>query len=161
MATSVRMEGIDELVQKLEAVKYDVRFKGGRFALRKAAQVVRNAARRNAQAIDDPETAAAIHKNISERWGSKRFKASGDLAFRVGVLGGARITKSRPKGSDPAGPGGDTRYWAYVEFGTERSRAQPFMRRALEESAQAATNEFIQQYQKALDRAIKRAAKGK
>jgi len=153
------MTGVDELVARLESVKYDVKYKGGRFALRKAAQVVRDAAKSNAQGIDDPETASAIYKNITERWGSKTFKRTGDLSFRVGVLGGARITKKAPKGSQPVGPGGDTRYWAYVEFGTERSRAQPFMQRALQQNAQAATDMFIRQYSIAIDRALKKAAK--
>ena len=48
-----------------------------------------------------------------------------------------------------------------VEFGTEHSRAQPFMRPALSQNIGAATDEFIKQYDKALDRAIKKAAKVK
>lgn len=154
---AVRMTGVDELVKKLEALKYDMRFKGGRFALRRAAQVVRKAAQQNAMQIDDPSTSAAIYKNITERWGSKVYKRTGDLAFRVGVLGGARITKKQPKGSLPVGPGGDTRYWAYVEFGTERTAAKPFMQRALADNAQAATDAFIQSYSLAIDRALKKA----
>jgi HK97 gp10 family phage protein len=155
----VKMNGVDELSARLDALTYDLKFKGGRAALRKAAQLVRDAAKQNAKGIDDPETAAAIHKNITERWGSKRFKRTGDLAFRVGVLGGANITKKNPKGTLPGGPGGDTRYWAYVEFGTENTPAQPFMQRALEENAQAATDQFIESYNKAIDRILAKTRK--
>src|SRR5690554_8071506 len=122
------LTGLDGLLGKLESVKYETKRKGGRAALRKAAQVVRAAAEANAKRIDDPKTAAEISKNIALRWNGRLFKRTGDLGFRVGVLGGARIPKSKPKGSDPGGPGGDTRYWAFVEFGTEDTRAQPFMR---------------------------------
>ena len=38
----------------------------------------------------------------------------------------------------------------------DNAPAQPFARRALSENIQAATDEFINQYNKALDRAIKR-----
>lgn len=151
--------GLDSLLGKLEAVKYETKRKGGRAALRRAAQVIRATAQANAKRIDDPETAADISQNISLRWNGRVFKRTGDLAFRVGVLGGARIPKSKPKGSDPGGPGGDTRYWAFVEFGTEDAMAQPFMRPALEQSVDQVTNTFVTEYEKALDRAIKRAAK--
>ena len=151
--------GLDSLLGKLESVKYETKRKGGRAALRRAAQVIRAAAQANAKRIDDPETAADISQNISLRWNGRVFKRTGDLAFRVGVLGGARIPKSKPKGSDPGGPGGDTRYWAFLEFGTEDTRAQPFMRPALEQSVDQVTNTFVTEYEKALDRAIKRAAK--
>ena len=151
--------GLGNLLAKLESIQYETKRKGGRAALRKAAQLVRAAAVDNALRIDDPETAAAIHSNIAVRWNGRRFKKSGELAFRIGVLGGARITKAKPKGKDPSGPGGDTRYWAFVEFGTEDAAAQPFMRNALSENISAATDVFVSEYEKAIDRAIKRAAK--
>lgn len=158
-AVEFQIEGLDSLLGKLEAITYDVKRKGGRYALRKAAQVVAAKAKDNAARIDDPETAESIPKNISLRWNGRLFKRTGDLGFRVGVLGGARIPKSRPKGSDPGGPGGDTRYWAFVEFGTEKARAQPFMRSALADHISEVTNTFVTEYEKAIDRAIKRAQK--
>ena len=169
---SVKMTGIDELNKKLEGLKYDVQKKGGRFALRKAAQLVRDAAKQNALSLDDPESSEVIAKNIVERWSSPFNKATGDLKFRVGVLGGAlgkaagdtlglygdKATKSTKKrGSVAAGPGGDTRHWAYLEFGTERAAARPFFQRSLSENAQKATDVFIDQFGRAIDRALKKA----
>jgi hypothetical protein len=70
--------------------------------------------------IDDPTTAEVIAKNVSVRWSSKRFNSTGDLAFRVGVLGGARqygntkenvrkgrVGASYKTGGDKGNPGGD------------------------------------------------------
>lgn len=153
---TVTMHGIEELIAKLDAVTYDAKRKGGRFALRKAAQVIEKALKRNAAAIDDPNTPEDIAKNVAIRFSNRTFKATGDLKFRVGILGGASRDKA------PAGlPGGKTFFWRHLEFGTEKTRAQPFARRSLEDNIGAATSEFISQYKKAIDRAIRKASKGK
>jgi HK97 gp10 family phage protein len=159
MADSVEfsLTGLDSLLGKLEAVSYDVKRKGGRSALRKAAQAIRDAAKQNAARIDDPETAANISANIVERWNGRLFKRTGDLGFRVGVMGGAGGNKS---GAELSGlPGGDTRHFRHVEFGPEYVRAQPVMRPALEENIGLATDVFLREFEKNVDRAIKRAAK--
>jgi len=149
--------GLAEVLGKFEAIEYDLKKKGGRFALRKAAQLVRNKARQNAEAIDDPETDANIAKNIVERWSGRTFKRTGDLMFRVGVMGGAG---GNAKSSALEGlPGKDTRHWRYKEFGTEDIAATPFMRRALADNITAAINEFGDQYEKKMNRAIKAAKK--
>ncbi|MCY1370928.1 phage protein, HK97 gp10 family [compost metagenome] len=46
-----------------------------------------------------------------------------------------------------------------MEFGTEKARAQPFMRSALADHISEVTNTFVTEYEKAIDRAIKRAQK--
>lgn len=149
------MTGLGPLLSKLESISQETKFKGGRFAMRKAAQIVRDAAKVNAQAIDDPATATNIAANIVERFSPKRFKANGDIMFRVGVLGGAG--GNLPSTALDSLPGKDSRHWRYKEFGTEKMPAEPFMRRALEENISAATNEFVEQYEKVIDRAIKAA----
>ncbi len=157
-----KLEGLDSLLAKLESISYDLKRKGGRSSLRKAAQVVQKAAQSEAARVDRSQTPESMQRNITLRWSSKVFKATGDLAFRVGVLGGAqRVAKSvgEFKGSGKSNPGGDTWYWRHVEFGTSKMKARPFMRPALEGNQDKATNTFIMEYGKAIDRAIKRAAK--
>lgn len=149
--------GVEELLGKLDEVSQDVKKKGGRFALRKAAQVIRDAAKEGARRVDDPDTPANIAENIVERWSARRFKQTGDLMFRVGVLGGAGGNLSAEKLS--GNPGGDTRHWRYVEFGTEDTAADPFMRPAMDNNVEAAMDAFLTNYEKALDRAIRRAKK--
>lgn len=149
---SVKMTGVDELNKKLAGLKYDVQKKGGRFALRKAAQVVRDAARQNAQAVDDSETGRSIAKNITEKWNGRLNKQTGDLGFRVGVSGGAKL----PKNNADEGAGGPTPHWRLLEFGTEKMAARPFFAKALPENAQKATDTFIKQMGVAIDRALKK-----
>lgn len=176
-----KLTGLEDLQAKLKEVAEDVRFKGGRFALRKAAQVVRDKARENASRVDDPKTQEEISRNIVERFSSRMFRRTGNLGFRIGVLGGARAEEQKAKakterrrarlgqssldelgeiaGAGKGNPGGDTFYWRFLEYGTSKMPAQPFMRPAIEQTAQQATDEFVKQYDKALARAIKRAKK--
>lgn len=156
MADSIEfaLEGIDGLVGKLEAISYDMKRKGGRSALRKAAQVVANKAKEGAERLDDPETGRSIAANIALRWNGRLFKVSGDLGFRVGVLHGAVL-----KNGGDLSANSPTPHWRLLEFGTAKMAAQPFMRKALADNISEVTNTFITEYKKAIDRAIKRAAK--
>lgn len=148
------LQGIDSLVAKLEAVSYDMKRKGGRSALRKAAQLVADKAKENASRLDDPETGRSIAKNIALRWNGRLFKQSGNLGFRVGVLHGAVL-----KNGGDLSANSPTPHWRLLEFGTEKMAASPFMRRALADHISEATQAFVSSYEKAIDRAINRAAK--
>ena len=180
MANSVSytVSGLDDILAKLKTVTHDVRYKGGRASLRKGAQVVLDQARTNASRVDDPKTPEEIAANLVMRWSPNRFKRTGDLMFRVGVLGGARRASAKEAlksarrrtrlgkislaqlgevaGKGKGNPGGDTYYWRYLEFGTASARAQPFMRPAMTQVGQQPLDTFAKEYNKALDRAIKR-----
>lgn len=151
--------GIEELLGKLDEVSDDIKIKGGRFALRKAAQKLRDQVKMNADRVDDPESDARISDNVVERFSARLFKRTGNLGFRVGVMGGAGGNK--PAEAFAGLPGGDTRHWRFLEFGTAKMPAKPFMRPAIDQAGQDIVNEFSAQYIKALDRAIKRARRGR
>lgn len=146
--------GLDGLLGKLSAVSVDVRHKGGRAALRKAAQVVVRKAKEGAERIDDKATGRSISDNIALRWNGRLFKRTGDLGFRIGVLHGAVL-----KDGGDLSTNAPTPHWRLIEFGTEKMPAAPFMRPALAESISEVTNTFVTEYEKAIDRAIRRAAK--
>lgn len=154
---SYTMEGLPELLGKLDTVTDDMKYKGGRFALRRAAQVIRDQAKQNASKIDDPRSAADIEANIVERWNGRLFRRTGALGFRIGVRGGAGGNK--PASAFAGLPGGDTRHWRQQELGNSNHPAQPFMRPAVDQAGQQAVDTFINEYGKALDRAIRRARK--
>ena len=156
---SFKLEGMDEVLGRLKELDHDVKYRGGRFALRKASNLIAAKAKENAKGIDDPRSAADISKNIAVRWSNRTFKSTGDLKFRVGVMGGAGGSAKTEQLSGL--PGGDTRHFRHVEFGTEHARAQPFLRRALSENINAAIAEFAKEFPKAIDRALKRAKKAK
>ena len=148
------LTGLDSLLGKLESVTDDVKRKGGRYALRKAAQIVAEKAKEGARRVDDSATGRSIADNVAIRWNGRLFKRTGDLGFRVGILHGAVLRNGGDLSANSPTP-----HWRLLEFGTEKMRAQPFMRSALADNISAVTDEFVRQYGLALDRALKRAAK--
>lgn len=149
-----KLTGVDELLGKLESITDDMKRKGGRAALRKAANVIANRAKANARRLDDPETGRSIADNIAVRWNGREFKRSGNLGFRIGVLHGAVLKRHPDKAKNAPTP-----HWRLLEFGTENMRAQPIMRPAAENGAEEAMNTFVEEYGKSIDRAIARSAK--
>lgn len=146
--------GLDSLLGKFESISYDLKRKGGRSSLRKAAQLVAGKMKEGAEKIDDPETGRSIANNVAIRWNGKLFKSTGDLGFRIGVLHGAVL-----KNGGDTSANSPTPHWRLIEFGTEKMRAQPFARKALADNISQATDTFVTEYEKAIDRAIKRTAK--
>ena len=146
--------GVEALLGKLSSVSDDLRRRGGRAALRRAGNVIVEKAKANAARIDDPLTGRSIAANVAMRWNGRLFKTTGNLGFRIGVLHGAVLKKHPDLGENAPTP-----HWRLIEFGTENVRAQPFMRPAAESSVGEGVNVFATEYEKAIDRAIKRAAK--
>ncbi|MCY1397749.1 phage protein, HK97 gp10 family [compost metagenome] len=149
--------GLDSLLGKLDELSYDVKRKGGRSSLRKAAQIVVNHAKQNAAGLDDANTGRSIADNVAMRWNGRLNKRTGDLGFRVGVLHGAVLPKKGETAETTANA--PTPHWRLLEFGTEKMRAQPFMRSALADHISEVTGTFVSEYEKSIDRALRRARK--
>ncbi|MDC5446095.1 HK97 gp10 family phage protein [Acinetobacter baumannii] len=164
MATPIH--GLDGVTAKMRAIGDSKTVKKlARKAAREAINIVRDAARANAKAIDDKDSPAKIWKNIVSRSGKTLNKNA--VRERVGVLGGASfgdgkttiITKKEYKNF--VGPinsstvigltGGDTRHWRWIEFGTSEQAARPFMRPALSENTDKVTDKFVQSFRRELD----------
>lgn len=172
--------GLGDLQLILKTVSEEISVKATNTAGRKAAQLIARAAAANALRLDDPETGEQIAKNIwlggakypGVRKKSKRSTPKYAIAYRVGVAGGAkqyantaenrrkrRAGKKYETLGDKKNPGGDTFYWRFLEFGTENSKATPFLRPAMQENIQAATNVFVSEYRMAIDKQIAKRAK--
>ena len=155
-----KMKGFDDLLKNIEIMKTEAGLKGARTAGRKAAIVIRDAAISNAQQIDDPQTSEDISKNIVVQVG-KSFKHTGDVTFRVGVMGGAKTFKEKLGKKDKQNPGGNTSYWRHIELGTSKVSARPFMLPALRDNIGKATQVFIDEYDKILERTAAKLKKAK
>lgn len=152
----VRLEGADEAIERLKTVSRVVRTRATRRALGKAAALVRKAARQNALRVDDPETGRRIADNIGQRVRSGYARSTGDQMVSVGVLSKrGRI----PRGNPDEGRRGNTPHWHLIELGTATAKAQPYLRPALSENVQAATNEFGRTLNAEIDRAVSQVKK--
>lgn len=163
MANEFQIQGLDEVLAKMRALGPGLAAKGARTAMRKAANVVRDAAKANAAKLDRPETPLRIADNIAVQFSAKTLKTTGDVMMRVGVRGGAKqysnTRENRGKGrvGTEYAIGGSTFYWRFLEFGTSKMPARPFMRPALQENIGRATDVAVVELNKALDRLAKKA----
>lgn len=160
---TVNVEGLEPLMKRMSVLPKNLQKRGLAAAARKGAAVIRDAAKKNAQSIDDPETANQIAKNIAVQTSARQGKRVGGAVARVGVRGGAKKTAPVKRTlqerlfrentePDKGNPGGDTWYWRFVEFGTSRTRAQPFLRPAGEQSRQPAFDATAVELEKQLEK---------
>ncbi len=149
MTVEVNIEGLDEVQEKLKRLSNPRLIKNAaRRSMRKAMTIVRDSARNAAKGIDDPETAEKIWKNIAIAAGKTRNPS--EVVMRVGVRGGASFSNKNP----PNTPGGDTRHWRWLEFGSAHNPPTPFMRPALQNNIQAVTNSFAENFNREIDKEL-------
>ena len=156
------LKGVDELIKRLQKTQLEVVEKVAPRALKKAADLVADEARRRAELIDDPSSPESIAKNIIVQKSGKRQTRPDSIKYRVGVRGGgkpsdeektpAEKTDKPKKGKET---GGDTWYWRLLEFGTIKMEAKPFMRPAIAAKEQEAAAVFISTFKELLDKTVK------
>ncbi|MBF6763337.1 hypothetical protein FY524_12825 [Acinetobacter baumannii] len=145
----VKIEGLDEVLRKMGVLKDKRKIRNAAMrAARKGMNVVRDAARQNAKAIDDPETSEKIFKNIKVSAG--RMKDKSQVLMRVGVDGGASFSNPTPKPTS----GGDTRHFRWVEFGSAHQPATPFLRPALSQNIENVTSRFVKSFNDEIDKEL-------
>lgn len=142
MANEFRIEGLDGVLRKMRSLSPKLQKKGAVAAVRKGANIVRDDARRRAKEFDDPATKESIARNIVTQVNNRLGKRVGGVALRVGVRGGARVSP------DNVG------YWRFLEFGTSKAQAQPFMRPALESNVDQATTAIVTELNRQLDEVL-------
>jgi HK97 gp10 family phage protein len=140
-----RIDGAEAIVKKLKALPAKLQDAAGKRSARRAMAIVRSAARAGAQRLDDPTTGESIARNVYLQQSRRQSARVGGVVMRVGIIGGAR------KGGPGGGPGGDTFYWRFIELGTEKKAARPFLRPALEGNAGAVAQTLIAELNRELD----------
>lgn len=136
-------KAVDDMIAKMAMLGDKYAKNATRRALNRGAAPIRDQARQNAAAVDDPLTPETIAKNIVIRNGRTRIKT--DVKTRVGVLGGARNMEKYGEftAGGKANPGGDTWYWRFLEFGTRMMSPRPFMRAAMMSEQVTAYNNIV------------------
>ncbi|MDC4667539.1 HK97 gp10 family phage protein [Acinetobacter baumannii] len=155
MATQIH--GLDDALRKMRAIGNEKTVKRiARKAMRQAMNIVRDEARQKVKRLDDPTTPEKIWKEVVVQNGRSRNKNA--LVMRVGVRGGARIPYTNNAQNRRSGRVGKTYqsdgrvfYWRFLELGTSRQPATPFLRPALYENIEQVTDKFVQVFKFELD----------
>lgn len=127
------LKGVDDAIERLTQLPEKVQRSSVRRAARAAMKIVRDDAVDRANQIDDPNTPRNTADFIVIREGTIKGRREGGIVMRVGVMGGARYDKNSPNPTQ----------WRFIELGTEHSRAQPFMRPALDNNVPDVIQTFI------------------
>ncbi|MCO7575348.1 MULTISPECIES: HK97-gp10 family putative phage morphogenesis protein [Pseudomonas chlororaphis group] len=148
---TARLQGLKPVTDKMLGLAPKLRRKGLRKAARQAMNIVRDDAKSRAKAIDDPETAEKIWKNIVTQESGKQGRREGGVVMKVGIRGGAGANQHSKDAS--GNPGGDTRHWRYIEFGTQYTPPAPFMRPSFSQNLGAVTDRFVSVFSLEIDAA--------
>lgn len=159
---SVKVSGVPELQRRIGALKQKIATREVKRATRAGAQKIADAARENAYMFDNPATAENVAANVAVQFGSIYTRQTGDVMYRVGVLGGAKnpgaerfeYAARRLSGSGEL-PGGETWYFRLLEFGASTVEAKPFLRDAADRASGAAAEEVATVLEQGLDRAVR------
>ena len=125
----VRIEGLDNLKRKLAEVPKAMRKRVLRTALAAGAREVRDVAKRNAPvmtlgtSLKAPYRKPGTVKQAIRVRTSKADRRAGD----VGVFVNVRPAKAGQRGAKNPN---DPFYWRFLEFGTKKMPAKPFLQRA-------------------------------
>lgn len=152
MAEQVKIHGLSELKRALKRLPKEMQKKELQRSLRPAANLVRYVARANApvgqsfhrkiRGKDWDHYSGTLRDNIVVRREKKKFQRN-QAQLRIGVLSGSRV-------EDGAW------YWRFVEFGTSKQPARPFLVPAFESTKYGLSEMIKHSLRKGIDRQTKR-----
>lgn len=160
MADTIKVEGLDDIVARLRALPTAISGKNGgpvRKALAKAAQLVRDDARNHAPVGET----GMLKENIIMYRDRNPQDIGATEHYRVGVrkIKLTRKVKNLLRKVARAGTSikiaEDVYYWRFVEFGTSKMKARPFLRPAFDNNKGAINDTFIETLSAGIDKAVK------
>jgi HK97 gp10 family phage protein len=138
---SVKIEGLEGIKQAMKDISNEVNKRIARSATLAGSQIVKEAAIKNA-----PVLTGNLKKNIILKRNTNTNLTS---EFLVTVRQGKRTKKQITQGL------GDAFYAKFVEYGTVKMAAQPFIRPAFDNNKEAAANAIIERLKTGIARATK------
>ena len=158
MAETIKVHGLQELSQTLMKLPAELEKRVIMGALRAAGQTIRKEAMARAPILQEPDPrrrAGTLRKSISVR------RVKGKVAVYVGVFGlsGKRMAAFKAGGGTKgANNPDDPYYWKWVEYGTKKMAARPFLRPAFEAKKFEAIRLFEAYMKKRLDKEVRKVA---
>ena len=169
----VKVEGVDELIRVLKAMPEKIRKKAVADQLKKAANLIRDDAKQRAPVLQGQipknRTRGLVKRKISTR-PSKYARKDGDVGYFVGVrpAPGAKFKTKKALGfkykiqkrASQRGANSplDPFYWRFLEFGTAKMPARPFLQSAAKAKGSDAIRMFIRESVAAINRLDRKGA---
>lgn len=146
---TTRVDGLKELGERMKALSFEVNNRASRAATRAAARVVQAEAIRRAAPLKDTGNLerSIITRAIAK--GKTPLTSEAHVTVRTGKVSRRERAAARKKG---VAARVDAYYWRFLEFGTVKMAARPFMRPALDASRQAAIEAMAESLRKAIAR---------
>lgn len=141
---TVKLEGVDALNKALAEATKQIRTKAVRSALRKAGQVISKEAKQAAPVLSAPTKTrkpGTVKKAIAVR-ASKFARQAGNEGVFINVRP-LRGSRQKTLGKAGAKNPNDPFYWRFLEFGTAKMKARPFLSPAAESKGNEAIKTFM------------------
>lgn len=141
---TVKLEGVDALNKALAEATKQIRTKAVRSALRKAGQVISKEAKQAAPVLSAPTKTrkpGTVKKAIAVR-ASKFARQAGNEGVFINVRP-LRGSRQKTLGKAGAKNPNDPFYWRFLEFGTVKMKARPFLSPAAESKGNEAIKTFM------------------
>lgn len=162
MAESVRVDGLEGLLQSLRQLPKELQGKPLQSGMRKGGNLIRDEARRRA-----PRASGFLAKQIVVRRAAAKDRRKAGVGpggeyFTVGVRTGKTVKYANTKRNRRQGrvgklyeQSGWAYYWRFLEFGTKNMRAKPFLTPAAEARGPQAAQVMIDETRNAIDKIMK------
>ena len=158
MVETVKIDGLDDLNAAIKQLSFDLKRKVVRSALRDAAKPIQKAAVANAPTLQG-EHPYRLPGTLKRSILVKASKLKNGKNGEIGVYIAVRKRKGLGGKASARNPF-DPFYWRFLEFGTSKMKARPFMNPAFEANSTRAIDIFKARLKVRMDQANRRA-KGK
>jgi HK97 gp10 family phage protein len=143
----IKLIGIEQLTASLRSLPDKIRKRAVRGALRIAARVIRDDAKSRAPVLQQSipqRTRGTVKRRISVR-PSKFARQAGNEGVFIGVKPLRGKTDTRKFGKGSARNPNDPFYWRFLEFGTRKMGARPFLGPAARSKGEQAIARFLKE----------------
>lgn len=152
------VKGLSDLLATMQRLPGELVSKNGgpvRASLWKGVKIIRDEARARA-----PKKSGNLAKNIVARRDRDPRSNGASERYTIGVKHKRWTAKKKAKARRADGSidyGDDPYYWRFPEFGTEKQKAEPYMRPAFEVKKQQALDAFVDSIGPGIQRAVQKA----